>query len=156
MRKTIIEPDVGENIEAFQQSDRVDGLVHSNGVAIERPGFTRVYLSGMVSFDENENLVGTGDVEVQTRVILENIQERLHALEGSMNDIVRVRVYVTDLAPEDFVTIHEVRSEFFEKEHYPASTLIEVEGLVLEEMKIEIDADAIIPDDGWETVPLEL
>ena len=68
---------------------------------------------------------------------------------GVLDDIVRVRVYV--LAPmtrEAFGQIHEARAEFFRREHYPASTLVVVAGLVRADALIEIDADAVIQRSG--------
>lgn len=150
MRKTILEPAIGERIDAFDASSEIDGLQHSNGVAVELPGYTRVYLSGIAPIDDDENLVGAGDVEHQTRVILETIEGYLAELGGTMDDVVRVRVYTNQVPEAEFVTVHEVRSEFFSRDHYPASTLFEVEDLALDGMKIEIDADAIIPEDEWD------
>lgn len=149
MRKTIIDPGVGEGLDAFEGS-AVDGLVHSNGVAVPMDGYTRVFLSGIIALDDDENVVGVGDVETQTRTVLETIEGYLSDLGGSMDDVVRVRVYVDDVADEEFVTIHEVRDEFFDPEHYPASTLVEVEALALDDLLIEVDADAVVPDDGWD------
>ena len=63
-------------------------------------------------------------------------------------------MYVDDVADEEFVTIHEVRDEFFDREHYPASTLVEVEALALDDLLIEVDADAVIPDDGRDAAAL--
>ena len=69
-----------------------------------------------------------------------------------MEDIVRVRIYVnkSHLNDESLEIIHTTRREFFVKEHYPASTLVEVENLVKDQFLIEIDADGIIPDGEWD------
>ncbi|WP_161631403.1 RidA family protein [Candidatus Halobonum tyrrellensis] len=155
MRKTVIDPGVGEQLDAFDDSE-VDGLVHSNGVAVGMDGYTRVFLSGVVALDDEENVVGVGDVETQTRTVLETIESYLAELGGGMDDIVRVRVYVDSVADEEFVTVHEVRDEFFDPEHYPASTLVEVESLAFDDLLIEVDADAVVPDDGWDVAaPVE-
>lgn len=156
MRKTVIDPGVGENLDAFDASETVDGLVHSNGVAVEMDGYTRVFVLGVVALDDGENLVGEGDVETQTRTILETIEGYLSEFDGGMDDVVRVRVYVDGVADEEFLTVHEVRDEFFDREHYPASTLVEVDDLAFEGLLVEIDADAVIPDDGWEVDSLSV
>ena len=69
-----------------------------------------------------------------------------------MKDIMRVRVYVAKpgLDEATLEAIHDVRSEFFVEEHLPASTLVEVESLVRDHYRIEIDADVIIPNNEWE------
>ena len=100
-----------------------------------------IYISGMVSVDEAGNVIGKGDMKAQTRRVLENIQAALAKLGTTMDDIVKVTVYVTDLT--HFSDIHEVRREFFKKESYPASVLVKVAGLVHEDYMIEIEAVAI-------------
>ena len=101
-----------------------------------------LHIAGQVSVDEDWNLVGKGDMEVQTRQILQNIQRILQSVGGNMADIVSVIVYVTDMAP--LMDVHKVRADFFERP-YPSSTLVEVVGLVKPEYLIEISAIASIP-----------
>lgn len=88
------------------------------------------------------NTVGIGDIQAQTRQVLENIRRVLVSVGGNMSDIAKVTVFVTDMStlPE----IHKVRSEFFDPP-YPASSLVEVNGLVKPEFMIEIEAIAVIP-----------
>ena len=61
-----------------------------------------------------------------------------------MDDVVRVRVYVTQLDQPSLKEIHEVRSGYFRPGHYPASTLVRVDQLIRDGALIEIDADAVI------------
>lgn len=135
MRKQILNPDTGEWAD--------HETAYSEGVIIQHPDYQRVYISGRVA--------EAPTIEEQTRAILESIEADLTAAGGNMRDIVRVRIYVTQshLTEETLEQIHGVRLEFFERGHYPSSTLVEVEGLVRDEYLIEIDADAIIPDDEW-------
>ena len=69
-----------------------------------------------------------------------------------MTDVVRVRVYVDEpaLTEANFQAIHEARGEFFEPSHFPASTLVEVSNLIRDGVLVEIDAEAVIPDDDWD------
>lgn len=152
MRKRIINPAVGENVDAFEASDEIDELVHSDGVVVDCPGYRRVYLSGIVAIDDDGDVVAPGDVETQTRTVLRQIESYLADVGGEMNDVVRVRVYVEspELTQENFDAIHEARREFFDPGSYPASTLVEVDGLIREGRVIEIDADAVVPHEGWE------
>ena len=82
-------------------------------------------------------------------------EESLEDLGGDLNDLVRVRIYVTtmdDDALEGYSRRRDGRADFYnDPEHYPASTMVKIDSLVLEEAMVEIDAEAIIPDDGWET-----
>ena len=101
-----------------------------------------LHISGHVSQDINGNTVGVGDMAAQTRQVLENIQQVLNNVGGTMADIVKVTVFVTNVEPID--QIHHVRAEFFTPP-YPASTLVQVAQLIDPEWLIEIEAIAVIP-----------
>ncbi len=103
-----------------------------------------LHLSGQVAQDASGALIGTGDVAAQTRQVLENIRTVLAAAGGTMDDVARVTVYVTDMS--GLARIHEVRGQYFRRP-YPASTLVQVTRLVRPEYLIEIDAVAVIPAD---------
>jgi reactive intermediate/imine deaminase len=103
-----------------------------------------LHLSGQVAQDATGALVGPGDIAAQTRQVLENIRTVLAAAGGTLDDVARVTVYVTDMS--GLATIHEVRGRYFRRP-YPASTLVEVKRLVRPEYLIEIDAVAVIPAD---------
>ena len=101
-----------------------------------------LHISGHVAQDAEGNIVGVGDIRSQTRQTLENIKRVLDSVGGTMSDIAKVTVFVTDMSMlED---IHKVRSEFFDPP-YPASSLVEVSRLVRPEYLIEIEAIAVIP-----------
>jgi len=151
MHKTIIDPGYGQGLEELKGSG-VTEPIFSAGVIIDSGDLRFVYLSGRVATDDaaptaegRQRIVGIGDVKDQTRQVLRNLQVTLGQADGVLDDIVRVRVYV--LAPmtrEAFGQIYEARAEFFRREHYPASTLVVVAGLVRADALIEIDADAVI------------
>jgi len=147
-RKTVIDADYGKGIDLLHGAEGTDQLVHSKGVRLDLHGFTWIMLSGVVALDDDLAVVGVGDVRAQTRFVLTEIQRDLQGQGASIDDICRVRVYVVGLTPERFQAIHEERARFFRSEHYPASTLVEVAGLIKPELLIEIDADAVILGDG--------
>ena len=100
-----------------------------------------LHISGHVAQDAEGNIVGAGDIRSQTRQTLENIKRVLESVGGTMSDIAKVTVFVTDMSTlED---IHKVRSEFFDPP-YPASSLVEVSRLVSPEYLIEIEVIAVI------------
>jgi enamine deaminase RidA (YjgF/YER057c/UK114 family) len=144
MQKTIINADAGKGWKIFEGSG-VDQLIHSDGVRIDLPGFSLLYISGKTATDETGKVVGVGNMKEQTRQVLRNIDKILRAHGATIDNIVRVRVYVVGFTRDRFCEIHEARAEVFHKEHYPASTLVEVKGLAREGALIEIDADAVIP-----------
>lgn len=86
-------------------------------------------------------LVGTGNAYLQTKCILEIIKESIEGLGGSIDDVVRTRMYVTDITL--FEEIGRAHGEYF-KDIKPASTMVEISRLVDPEMLIEIEATAII------------
>ena len=103
-----------------------------------------LHVSGQVAQDATGAIMGTGDIRAQTRQVLENIRTVLAGAGGTMDDVARVTVYVTDMS--GLGQIHEVRAQYFRRP-YPASTLVEVKRLVKPEYLIEIDAVAVIPAD---------
>lgn len=141
MKKEIINPDAGNWAD--------HETAYSDGVVVHHNDHWRIFLSGVVSDGDS--------IEEQTRGVLEEIESTLADTDGGIQDIVRVRIYVREshLTAENIETIHEVRNEFFVRGHYPASTLVEVQGFVTEAFDIEIDAEAIVPDDEWETESIE-
>ena len=123
------------------------GVVEPFGIfssAAWQPEGRVLHISGHVSQDEAGNTVGIGDIEAQTRQVLSNIQTVLVAAGGTMANIVKVTVFVTDVSHIE--RIHEVRATFF-RSPYPASTLVQVAQLIDPEWLIEIDAVAVVPSD---------
>jgi reactive intermediate/imine deaminase len=109
--------------------------------AVKAEGKQFLFISGLTARDINGNVVGKGDMKVQTKQILENMKIILEEAEASFDHIVKVTVYVTDL--KYFKEIHEVRAQYFKKD-FPASTLVQVSRLVNEDCMIEIDAVAVL------------
>lgn len=103
-----------------------------------------VFISGMTARDIHGRVVGPGDIDTQTRQVCENLQRAVGAAGGTLNDIVRVDVFVRNI--EHFDAIHRVRREYFSAPA-PASTMLEVSKMVSPEMLIEINAIAVV-DDG--------
>ena len=99
-----------------------------------------VFVSGQVGRNA-QGEVAKGDIRAQTRQALENVKAVLEAAGATMDDIVKVTVFVTDVA-EQYAPIHEVRAEFFKKD-YPASTLVEIKALAGPDLLIEIEAIAV-------------
>jgi reactive intermediate/imine deaminase len=98
-----------------------------------------LFISGCGPFDEENRIVGGDDAAQQCRQVLENIGKILAAANMSFADVLKVTVYLTDVA--DRTLINPVRKEFFGQTR-PASTLIGVATLVFPGMKVEIDAVA--------------
>jgi reactive intermediate/imine deaminase len=110
---------------------------------IKATGGHLIFASGQVSRNVNGETVGVGDIKAQTRQVLENLKAVLEEGGATLDDVVKVTVFVTNVA-EQFAQIHEVRGEYW-KDGYPASTLVEISALADPDLLIEIEALAVIP-----------
>lgn len=100
-----------------------------------------VEVTGTVAVDENSELVGKNDAYAQTRYILEKIEAVLKRAGASMSDVVRTRMFVTDISRwEEYGRAH---GEFFSNIK-PCTSMIEVKGLIDPAYLIEIEATAVI------------
>ena len=112
----------------------------SQATVIEARG-KLVFISGMTSRKADGTIAGIGDIEVQTRQVCENLKAAVEAAGGTMDDIVRVDVYVRNM--EHFDQIHKVRREYF-KAPAPASTMVEICKMTSPDYLIEINAIAVL------------
>lgn len=124
----------------------VEGLPKPRGVwstvVAARPG-KLVFVSGLLSKDEEGELVGLGDMAAQMEQILKNMEIAMKSAGGTLADIVRVDVYTTDISK--FKEIHEVRKRHFPQDP-PASTMVQVTGLTDARCLIEMNAIAVIAE----------
>ena len=109
---------------------------------VEAPAGRTVYVSGQVAMDAEGAVVGEGDAKAQTEKVLENVSVVLEEAGGSLDDIVKVTVFITDMGMYD--EVHEVRRRYF-GEPYPASSMLEVSALIDPRLLVEVEAVAVIP-----------
>jgi enamine deaminase RidA (YjgF/YER057c/UK114 family) len=102
---------------------------------------SRVYVAGTTASDDNSQVVGIGDVYTQTRYIFEKIERALHEAGATLNDVVRVRMFVRDIG--GWESIGRAHGEFF-RDIRPASTMVEISRLINPDHLIEIEVDAEI------------
>ena len=100
-----------------------------------------VYVSGQAALDGAGRLVGAGDVVAQAGQVLENLKLALAAAGATLDDVVKVTVYLADVA--DRPQVNEVRKVYFGANR-PASTLIGIDQFAIDGMLVEIDAVAVI------------
>lgn len=120
---------------------RPDGLPPVSGYshAVAFTGRT-VIVSGQLPLDQDGKLAGTGP-ETQMRQAFQNLSIALAAAGAGMAQIVKLTVYLTDLA--DLAAFRQVRAEYVSADHPPASSLVQVAGLVHPEARVEIEALAV-------------
>lgn len=101
-----------------------------------------LFLSGATARDtEAEH----GDMAAQTDVILRRMQHIVQAEGGSLDNVVKITSFVTDISKEAGAATHQVRTKYF-GENLPASTRVQVAGLVEPHLKIEIEAIVVLPE----------
>ena len=101
-----------------------------------------VFVSGTVGWDAKGNVAGDGSVKAQTRQAFENIRSVLEAAGGSLENVVKVTVFLTD--PDDYREMNEVRAEYFPKDP-PASSAFAIKRLIPPDLSVEIEAIAVLP-----------
>jgi enamine deaminase RidA (YjgF/YER057c/UK114 family) len=100
-----------------------------------------IEVAGTTAVDENGQVVGLGDPAEQTKFILSKIEKALTSTGASLKDVVRTRMFVTNIA--DWESIGRVHGLYF-KDIKPAATMIEVKSLITPELFVEIEVTAIL------------
>ena len=109
--------------------------------AVRVGGFITV--SGTTATGENGEITGPGDPYAQTVQTILNIERALASAGASLSDVVRTRIYVTDI--DHWQEIGRAHAEYFGSVR-PATSMVEVSRLISSEMLVEIEADAICGD----------
>jgi reactive intermediate/imine deaminase len=109
--------------------------------AIKKSG-TPVFLAGQVALDRQGKLVGEGDVAAQVEQVFANLRTVVEACGGTMDDVVKITIYVTD--PSYRPAVAAARQRHFKEGQYPASTYLVVAALALPQLLVEIEAVAMI------------
>jgi 2-iminobutanoate/2-iminopropanoate deaminase len=100
-----------------------------------------IYVSGQIAFDQGGNVVGPGDMKAQAEQVFKNLEAALTAAGAKFSDVVKMNSYITDISKA--AAVREVRARYF-GDAVPASTFVEVKGLVRPELMLEIEVIAAV------------
>ena len=109
--------------------------------AVKKGGMP-VFIAGQVANDGQGKVVGEGDAEAQVEQVYLNLRTVVEACGGTMDDIVKLTVYTTDLAHRP--AIAAARQRHFKEGQYPASTFVVISSLASPQYLVEIEAVAMI------------
>ncbi|EJR54817.1 hypothetical protein IIM_01757 [Bacillus cereus VD107] len=100
-----------------------------------------IYISGQVAINSDGHIVGIGDLATQTRQVFENIKIALETSELNFNDVVKLTFFLTDIS--QMAIVRDIRDQYINTNNPPASSALEVNKLIHDELLIEIEAIAV-------------
>ncbi|MCR8993863.1 RidA family protein [Brevibacillus laterosporus] len=100
-----------------------------------------IYVSGQVAINAEGNIVGMGDLALQTKQVFENIRIALEASELNFHDVVKLTFFLKDIS--QMPVVRDIRDQYIDTMNPPASSAVEVRKLIKDELLIEVEAIAV-------------
>lgn len=122
-----------------------DPKIFTHTVAVTGPA-KLVWVSGQVSYDRDGHVIGAGDMRAQAEQVFRSLTRNLKAAGATWAEVVKINGYMVNLNPDDVNIYREVRNRFLDPGKLPASTLVGVTRLVHEDLLLEVEAIAAVPE----------
>jgi 2-iminobutanoate/2-iminopropanoate deaminase len=119
-------------------------LEHGFSQAVVASGKRTLYVSGQTAWNSEKQLVGGGDLEAQATQAFANVRAVVEAAEGTLADVVSLRIYIVDYRPERAAPVALAFRRFFSGEVKPATTWVGVAALADPGFLIEVEATAVL------------
>ena len=133
-----------QRIRKFNTAEMYPGKGMDNDLCMAVRAGNRVFLRGQTGFDLDGNMTGVGDATVQAENAMSCVKILLEESGAKLEHICKVTIYITDRSYRE--EVYEVVGRWLKGIHVRSTGLI-VKGLALPEMMMEIDVEAIIPED---------
>jgi enamine deaminase RidA (YjgF/YER057c/UK114 family) len=111
---------------------------------VETRGGRTIYISGQVALDSAGNVVGLDDLHTQTTHVFKNLDAALAAVGANFHHLVKLTYFLLDIS--QIAVVRAVRDQFINTQHPPASSAVEVRRLFRDDVLIEVEAIAVIPE----------
>ena len=111
---------------------------------VETRGGRTIYISGQVALDATGVVVGVANLHAQTEQVFKNLAAALAAVGASFEHVVKLTYFLLDIS--QIAVVRAVRDQYIDARQPPASSAVEVRRLVRDELLIEIEAIAVLPD----------
>jgi reactive intermediate/imine deaminase len=111
---------------------------------VETRGGRTIYISGQVALDAAGNLVGVDDLQAQTSQVFKNLGAALVAVGASFHHLVKLTYFLLDIS--QIAVVRAVRDQYINTQQPPASSAVEVRRLFRDDVLIEVEAIAVIPE----------
>ncbi|RYU95942.1 RidA family protein [Emticicia agri] len=116
----------------------------SQVVVVDSGYYRTIYLSGQVSMDKDNQIIGLNNLSVQANQAFQNVKTALSSVGAVPEDVVKLNIYIKDYRFSDAECISEAFQKIFTHKKLPVSTWLGVQSLALDGLLIEIDAIAIV------------
>jgi len=128
----------------FKNSPEISSPAGYSHVVVVNGG-RMIFLSGQVGLNRQGQMVGKDDFRAQTTQVFANLRAALAAAGATPKDVIKLNYYVVGLNHDKLIALREVRDQFIDKDHPPASTLAGVQTLFRDDALLEVEAIAALP-----------